>query len=74
MAKVVCSACIRDDTERETMMKWIRTAANAGYSEIGDVVHLVYEENPNDQDNNSKKWGIIHTFENLPYHSIEQIS
>lgn len=71
MAKIVCSACIRDEVERKTMMDWIRRTANGGYSELGDVVHLIYEEDDNDPENSNKKWDIIHTFEALPYHSIQ---
>lgn len=74
MAKVICSAIIERDPERQAIIAWVRCVANGGFSEIGNKVSMTYIEQPDDPDNSSRKWGIIHTFEQYPEHAIEYLN
>lgn len=71
VAKVRCSARIENDQERSNIMSWIRTISASGYSEIGDTVYISFTENPANPESSSIMWGIIHTFEQYPVHSID---
>lgn len=50
------------------MMSWVRSVANAGYSEIEDKVSLTYIGDPTHDDGHY--WGIVHVFEQYAEHEI----
>lgn len=70
MSRVECSAVIENDQERKAVMAWVRASNFQSYSEIGSTVSVTFVEDPNDPDNSSKKWGVIHFFEQYAEHSI----
>lgn len=70
MAKIECWANIPDEQERKAVMAWVRASNFSGYSEIGEKVSVTYEDTPDDPDNDSKRWGVIHFFEQYPEHGI----
>lgn len=49
-------------------MSWAKSAANAGYSEIGDKVSLTYIGGPTHD--GGRYWGIVHVFEQYAEHEI----
>lgn len=69
MKRLNCSMRIENEQERKAMLAWVRTAANGGYSEIGETLHFTYEGDPSTDD--GKYWGIVHTVENYAEHAIE---
>lgn len=71
MAKISCSAVVRNEAERKALMAWVRTVANGGFSELGTTINMIYVEDEEDIENSSRKWAIIHTFEQYDNHSIE---
>lgn len=65
-----CSATIPTKGERMSLMCYVRTVANEGYSENGDVVTMTYRSNP-DNPEDARMWDIIMSiFEAYPVHSI----
>lgn len=70
MAKLECSAIITKDEERKAVMAWVRASNFSSYAEIGNKVTVTYEYDPSDQEATSKKWGVIHFFEQYPEHTI----
>lgn len=63
---IECSCKVVNDLERRSLMAWVRATANAGYSELGDMVHMSYEAPEGDE----RMKNIIKVFENYPVHSI----
>lgn len=53
------------------MMAWVASAANGGYSEIGDTIYMTYIGDP--AADNGKYWGIVHTVESRKEHTIESV-
>lgn len=70
MNRVECWADIPNEQERKAVMAWVRAGNFESYSEIGIRVFVTYEDNPNDPDSSSKRWGVIHFFEHYPEHGI----
>lgn len=70
MNRVECWADIPNEQERKAVMAWVRAGSFESFSEIGIRVSVVYQSNPKDPDDSSKRWGIIHFFEQYPVHSI----
>lgn len=66
--KLQCSARIENEQERKAIMSWVRSVANAGYSEIEDKVSLTYTGDPTHDDGHY--WGIVHVFEQYAEHEI----
>lgn len=69
---VVCSVRIPFEPERKAVMAWVRTVANRGYSEDGDVIHMSYAEEPDDRDSNSRYWAVVHYFQQYPDSEVIQ--
>ena len=70
MSRVEMSARISNADERRAVMAWVRAASFNGYSEIGDTVSVTFVDDLKDPENNNRKWGAIHFFEQYPEHSI----
>lgn len=65
------SAVISNDAERSAVMAWIRASKFHSYSEVGNTVHVSYLDDPSDPENSSRKWALIHYFEQYPEHEIK---
>lgn len=70
MSRVECWAEIPNDQERKAVMAWVRSSNFVNYSEINSRVSVTYEDDPNDPDSSSKRWGVIHFFEHYSEHGI----
>lgn len=70
MNRIELSAVIENDQERKAVMAWVRASNFHSYSEVGNKVSVTYMEDPDDPESSSKKWGVIHFFEQYPEHSI----
>lgn len=69
MRKLVCSAVIENDQERRAILAWAQTVANAGFSEIGNVITVNYKTD-DIVENCGTWWGIVAVFEQYPKHTI----
>lgn len=70
MNRLECWAEIHDEEERESIVSWVKSGGFKGYSVNGPRVSVCYEGDPNDPEENSKRWGLIHLFEGYPEHGI----
>lgn len=70
MSRVECWATIEDEQERKSVMAWVRAGNFESYAEVGTRVSVTYKSDPEDPDDSSRKWGVIHFFEHYPEHGI----
>lgn len=69
--KLICSATVSDQSERQALLSWVRTVANGGYSEFGTTVTVVCNLEDTEEGDKAAR-GVIRVFENYPEHSIER--
>lgn len=69
MAKLICSAMISDENERDLICEWLRKTDGCTHTVIGQTVTATYPQL--NRDNSDVYWGIVHMFEQYEEHSIE---
>lgn len=70
MAKLVCTALVKDDDERRLICDWLHQTDGCSYNVVGKTIMATYvkEDTPNNSD---IYWGIVHMFEQYQDHSVD---